>query len=133
MKAFIFDLDGTLADTVPLIVATARRVWQEYGLYPDEARIRSFIGVSLFQTGEAVLGPGAARNMWKRTSVIIMRSRAASSRLPACRRCCANCGGRGQSSRSVPRARAQRNGNAAADRHCAAARRRGPQRDDRRA
>ena len=58
MKAFIFDLDGTLADTVPLIVATARRVWQEYGLYPDEARIRSFIGVSLFQTGEAVLGPG---------------------------------------------------------------------------
>ena len=58
MKAFIFDLDGTLADTVPLIVATARRVWQEYGLYPDEARIRSFIGVSLFQTGETVLGTG---------------------------------------------------------------------------
>lgn len=58
MNAFIFDLDGTLSDSIPVIVATAKESWAELGVAVDEARILSFIGTPLFETGEAVLGPG---------------------------------------------------------------------------
>lgn len=43
--AFLFDLDGTLADTLPDITATTNHVRQLHGLTPvDEKTVRSYIG-----------------------------------------------------------------------------------------
>ncbi len=58
MKAFIFDLDGTLNDSVPLIVITTLKAYQELGIDQGEDIIKSYIGVPLVETGEALLGPG---------------------------------------------------------------------------
>lgn len=58
MKGFIFDLDGTLSDTIPLIVTTARRAYADLGLEISEDQIKSHIGVPLLETGEHFLGPG---------------------------------------------------------------------------
>lgn len=46
--AVLFDLDGTLANTIPLILASYRWTIAEHGLEPaDEATIRSWIGRTL--------------------------------------------------------------------------------------
>lgn len=58
MKAVIFDLDGTLSDTIPLIVRTAQRAWADLGLDISEQEIKGHIGVPLVETGEHFLGPG---------------------------------------------------------------------------
>jgi len=58
MKAFIFDLDGTLNDSVPLIVNTALQAYQELGVEITEEEIKSYIGIPLIETGEHFLGPG---------------------------------------------------------------------------
>lgn len=58
MKAFIFDLDGTLNDSIPLILCTTAKAWMDLGLPVDEAKIKSYIGIPLVETGEALLGPG---------------------------------------------------------------------------
>ncbi|MEG1500501.1 MAG: HAD family hydrolase [Clostridiales bacterium] len=58
MSAIIFDLDGTLADTVPVILETSRLVCQELHIPWDKAYITSLIGLPLIQTGEKVLGEG---------------------------------------------------------------------------
>lgn len=58
MKAYIFDLDGTISDSVPLIVATALEVCEHFGLKHDEEKLKSYIGISLFETGEDLLGKG---------------------------------------------------------------------------
>ncbi|MBK8448404.1 MAG: HAD-IA family hydrolase [Micropruina sp.] len=50
-KTVLFDLDGTLADTVPLIVATFKRtVSQALGWEPTLAQCKEWIGRSLTET-----------------------------------------------------------------------------------
>lgn len=47
-RAVLFDLDGTIANTIPLIVASFRRTLGHYGLeVPDDATITSWIGRTL--------------------------------------------------------------------------------------
>ena len=61
MTAFIFDLDGTLNDSIPLIVSTALQAYAELGIDVAEDKIKSYIGVPLLETGEHFLGPGRGR------------------------------------------------------------------------
>lgn len=61
MKGFqtvLFDLDGTLVDSLPLIIECSRLAGEEIGLPWDEEKIRSMIGIPLLDTGEALLGKG---------------------------------------------------------------------------
>ena len=47
-KTVLFDFDGTLANTIPLILASYRHTIQRFGLEPaDDATIRSWIGRTL--------------------------------------------------------------------------------------
>lgn len=53
LKAIFFDLDGTLVDTVPLIIASHRHTFKKcLGWIPDETIILSTIGVPLEKTFE---------------------------------------------------------------------------------
>lgn len=53
LKAIFFDLDGTLVDTIPLIVASHRHTFEKcLGWIPDEQTILSTIGVPLEKTFE---------------------------------------------------------------------------------
>ena len=54
----LFDLDGTLIDSLPLIIECSRLAGAEIGLPWDEAHIRSMIGIPLMETGEILLGKG---------------------------------------------------------------------------
>ena len=58
MRAFMFDLDGTLSNSVPVIMRTARLACDELGLELSDDTLRGQIGLPLFQTGETFLGPG---------------------------------------------------------------------------
>lgn len=58
MSTFIFDLDGTLANSIPLIRKAAHLTGQEYGISTTDEEIDRFIGIPLIVTGETVLGPG---------------------------------------------------------------------------
>ena len=58
MATFIFDLDGTLADTVPIIRRVARITSEQYGIPTSDEDIDRYIGVPLIVTGEEVLGKG---------------------------------------------------------------------------
>lgn len=58
MRAFMFDLDGTLSDSVPTILRTARRACAELGIATTEEVLLGQIGLPLFHTGEMLLGPG---------------------------------------------------------------------------
>ena len=58
MTAYLFDLDGTLADTLPIIIHTSRLALAELGGRISDAQIVSLIGVPLVESGEIMLGPG---------------------------------------------------------------------------
>lgn len=58
MTAFLFDLDGTLNDSVPLILLVSKITYAKLGLERSEAQIKQTIGEPLVQTGEAIFGPG---------------------------------------------------------------------------
>ena len=58
MTAFLFDLDGTLNDSVPLIIRSSQLAYAELGLERSVAEIKKTIGVPLVQTGEEIFGPG---------------------------------------------------------------------------
>ncbi|MBR2782609.1 MAG: HAD-IA family hydrolase [Firmicutes bacterium] len=58
MRAFMFDLDGTLSNSVPIILRTARLACAELGIDASDDQLRDQIGLPLFQTGETFLGPG---------------------------------------------------------------------------
>lgn len=58
MAAFIFDLDGTLANTIPIIRRVARITSEQYGIPTTDEDIDRYIGVPLIVTGEEVLGKG---------------------------------------------------------------------------
>ena len=58
MTAYLFDLDGTLADTLPIILQSSRLALAELGREISDERITALIGVPLLETGELLLGPG---------------------------------------------------------------------------
>lgn len=58
MTAFLFDLDGTLNDSVPLIIRSSQLAYAELGLERSVAEIKKTIGVPLVQTGEEIFGSG---------------------------------------------------------------------------
>lgn len=61
--AVVFDLDGTIVDTVPLIVASYQHTFRTfYGREEDEARIRSWIGQPLLRAFQQV-DPERAESM----------------------------------------------------------------------
>lgn len=57
-QTILFDLDGTLVDSLPLIIECSRLAGAEIGLPWDEEKIRSMIGIPLLETGEALMGKG---------------------------------------------------------------------------
>jgi len=46
-KAILFDLDGTLVDSVPIILRAFREVHEQMGLSFDEAAVRKLVGIPL--------------------------------------------------------------------------------------
>ena len=58
MRGLMFDLDGTLSNSVPLICRTSQLAFAELGLEFREKQVRDFIGRPLLEAGEAHLGPG---------------------------------------------------------------------------
>ncbi|MEG1537022.1 MAG: HAD-IA family hydrolase, partial [Clostridiales bacterium] len=58
MSALIFDLDGTLSDSLPLIVEASQGALAEAGVTVSRDRIISYIGFPLVDTGELLLGSG---------------------------------------------------------------------------
>lgn len=58
MRAFMFDLDGTLSDSVPIILRTSRLTCAELGIETDDATLLNQVGLPMLQTGEMFLGPG---------------------------------------------------------------------------
>lgn len=58
IDTFLFDLDGTLADSVPLILACSKRTQAELAIPWDEGRQLSLIGKPIWEIGAAIAGPG---------------------------------------------------------------------------
>ncbi len=58
MVAILFDLDGTLADSLPVILQTSQLACAELDIPWDAQRITDMIGIPLITTGEQLLGPG---------------------------------------------------------------------------
>jgi len=58
MTALLFDLDGTIADSLPLILQSSRRTCDKLGLQVSDERIIGYIGLPLLQVGEILLGQG---------------------------------------------------------------------------
>ena len=58
MTAFLFDLDGTLNDSVPLILRVAQLTYEDLGISRTREQIMQTIGEPLVTTGEALFGPG---------------------------------------------------------------------------
>ena len=58
MTAYLFDLDGTLADSLPIILQSSHLALAELGRSVSDAQIVSLIGVALVEAGELLLGPG---------------------------------------------------------------------------
>ena len=61
MRAFMFDLDGTLSNSVPVILRTARAACAELGIEASDEVLRQQIGLPMTHTGELFLGPGRAQ------------------------------------------------------------------------
>ncbi len=74
MTSFIFDLDGTIIDTVPLIRLTAEQTARQYGLPIDDDMIINSIGIPLVVTGETVLGPGRGQEYADAYSALYFRN-----------------------------------------------------------
>ena len=75
-RAALFDLDGTLTDTVPLIAEQVSRTMKEFGLPCEPGDVVPFIGVPLIDCIEAV-APGFAADERFPEFVQLYRSRVA--------------------------------------------------------
>jgi pyrophosphatase PpaX len=59
MTALLFDLDGTVVDSLPSILHTARLALDDLGRSDiSDEQVRSLIGVPILETGEILLGAG---------------------------------------------------------------------------
>ncbi len=58
MPAILFDLDGTIANSLPCIIECSRLACRDLNIPYDEDKIISLIGIPMLQTGEMLLGPG---------------------------------------------------------------------------
>ena len=61
MRCVIFDFDGTLVDSVGVILKSSEITCRELGIPYDPELIRSLIGLPLLQTGEILLGSGGGQ------------------------------------------------------------------------
>ncbi len=64
IDTFLFDLDGTLTDSVPLILTCAKLTHQELNIPWDEAKMKNLIGVPLLETGEILAGQGKGKTFF---------------------------------------------------------------------
>lgn len=58
-KAILFDLDGTLLDSVPIIIEASQIVFDKMGLDFDEGEIRKLIGIPLKEQSRIIAGQRA--------------------------------------------------------------------------
>lgn len=65
MPAILFDMDGTLIDSVPFIMETSRLTCQDLNIPWDEQKIISMIGLPLITTGEILLGEGQGEKYYE--------------------------------------------------------------------
>lgn len=57
LDAVLFDLDGTLVDSAPGILASFRYAFWQFGVVMDDARLRPFMGPPLRRSFASVLAP----------------------------------------------------------------------------
>ena len=74
MTAFIFDLDGTLANSVPYIRQTVQETLDQFNLTASEKEITSVIGLPLLTTGEFFLGEQRAEEYMQAYSAIYKKN-----------------------------------------------------------
>jgi pyrophosphatase PpaX len=74
MTAFIFDLDGTLANSIPYIRQTVKESLDQFGLTASEDEITSVIGLPLLTTGEQFLGELRAKEYMQAYSAIYKKN-----------------------------------------------------------
>ena len=60
-EAVLFDLDGTLVDSLPLIFRTYRQVFDEMGIPWDEKGVAKMIGLPLKDIGKRFTGEDVSR------------------------------------------------------------------------
>jgi len=65
MAAILFDMDGTLIDSVPFIIETSKLTCNELNILWDEEKIMSLIGLPLITTGEILLGEGQGEKYYE--------------------------------------------------------------------
>lgn len=58
MPAILFDLDGTIANSLPCIIECSLLTCRDLNIPADEDKIISLIGIPMLQTGEIMLGSG---------------------------------------------------------------------------
>jgi pyrophosphatase PpaX len=60
-EAVLFDLDGTLVDSLPLIFRTYRQVFADMGIYWNESDVEKMIGLPLKEIGKHFTGKDKSR------------------------------------------------------------------------
>ncbi len=60
----LFDLDGTVADSIPIIDLVAEQACSEMQVPYSREKLLSLIGVPLLEIGEALAGPARAREFY---------------------------------------------------------------------
>lgn len=65
MQTILFDLDGTVADSIPVILETSRLGCLDLGIPWDENRVKGLIGLPLLDTGELLLGKGRGQEYFE--------------------------------------------------------------------
>ena len=94
--AVLFDLDGTLIDSAPGILATFQKTFEAFGLTVGEQRLRPFLGPPL-RSSMAQLLPQAQVEQAVETYRELYQTHGLDgcAPMPVCRRCCRPCGKRG--------------------------------------
>ncbi|MBQ9992071.1 MAG: HAD-IA family hydrolase [Firmicutes bacterium] len=64
MTALLFDLDGTIADSVPVIIETAIKTCKKFDVDITEKDIAELIGIPLLKQGEKFLGAERAQEYY---------------------------------------------------------------------
>jgi phosphoglycolate phosphatase len=74
IRALVFDLDGTLVDSLPGIAASVNRTMEEMGLAPhSRSAVRGFVGDGLAMLARRALGGGAPDDLVARFIEVFRR------------------------------------------------------------